>query len=46
MPWRLKHRCNDEVRYRGLKGVEAVVKRQECVLAKGDDRLVLDRQHR
>ena len=34
------------MRYRGLQGTKAVVERQECMLAEGDDdRLVLDRKH-
>ena len=36
-----------QVRDRGLQGVEAVVQRQQCMLAKGNDhRLLLDAQHR
>ena len=35
-----------EVRYRALKGIQAVVEGQERVLAEGDDDpLVLDRKH-
>ena len=35
-----------QVRYCGLKGVEAIVERQERVLAEGDDdRLVLHRKY-